>query len=168
MSPKESVRTPLTLARRIFWCVFDYGAGELLLRIAAPDAAVIRRRFPQLEVMEGVPGWFEADETRDLERYPRFDIDADPAPGVLAELHAQSAARPGRRLYYLEYRERATVSRWRVWARNLSEIEQRYPDLEVVPMVLAPAAAWSTESCDLEELPARLTGVRRHGDTSRD
>lgn len=169
MNPDDSDRNRPAEYKRVFWCLFDYGAGELLLRIAARAAADIRRKYPELEVIDGVPPWFESAETRELARYPRFDIDDDPAPGVLAELHALTAAPPGRRLYYVEYRDAAAaIRKRRVWARDLAELERRCPEVEAMPMVLAPAAAWSAESCDVDELAAGLLGAHEHGYASQD
>jgi len=164
MSADDSTRNAPAAYKRVFWCLFDYGAGELLLRISARAAADISRKYPQLEVIDGAPPWFESAENRELDRYPRFDIDDDPMPRVLAELHALNAAPPGRRLYYVEYRDAAAVVRKRrVWARNLAELERRCPEVEAMPMVLAPASAWSAESCGVDELAARLPGAHGHG-----
>jgi hypothetical protein len=169
MSSDDSTRMPPTAHKPVFWCLFDYGAGELLLRIAARAATDIRRKYPQLEVIDGVPPWFESAENRELDRYPRFDIDTNPAPGVLADLHALSAAPPGRRLYYVEFRDGpGSVRQRRVWARNLAELERRCPEVEALPMVLAPAAAWSTEISSVDELAARLCRAHGHGHASHD
>jgi hypothetical protein len=135
---------------RVFWCVLDYGTGEWLLRIAASSAAKIRDRYPNLEVLEGVPGWFESEE-RDLARYPRFDLD-NPPRDLDAAMDALASGGTGRRLYYVEPPGAAGSLGYRVFADNLAAVEARCPEAEVLPMVLAPAAAWQAELRNLATL----------------
>jgi hypothetical protein len=148
-------------AKRVFWCVFDYGTGELVLRIAARSAADILSKVPGIEVLEGVPGWFEAEEM-ELARYPRLDLDAKPA--LLQDLAALVPAASGQRLYYVEYRWGGAQHRGRLWAANLAQIEARFPELVAVPMVLAPTEAWYAEIFELESLADRLSSDT-HGGT---
>lgn len=123
------------------WCLFDYGTGEVMLRLKARSAEEIGAKYPGLAVLDGDPPWFEPGETRDPERFPEYDIDAPPI-GVLKELGVLRRRGRDKQHYYAEYRHERGLVRRRIWAASLAEIEARYPALEVVPMVVAPPEAW--------------------------
>jgi hypothetical protein len=139
----------LASSKQRYWCLYDYGTGELLLRMEARAADEIRTRYPQLEVLDGPPPWFEEQEAADPHRYPTYDVDAEPV-GALRELAAIEQAARTKRHYYAEYREANRVLRRRIWAASLADIETRYPQLDVVPMVVAPAEAWAVAPSDID------------------
>jgi hypothetical protein len=137
------------LTKRLFWCIHNYGTGEVLIRIAARSPSDIRGKYPQLDVVEGVPHWFSSERDEELEKYPEYDIDEEPR-GALKELDVISEVGESKRHYYAEYRAGGELVRRRIWARSLFDIEERYPQLDVVPMVVAPAEAWSAAGCDID------------------
>jgi hypothetical protein len=143
------VRAGAALKKQLYWCLYEYGTGELLLRLRARSAEEIAAKYPELSVLDDDPPWFEPEEASEPERFPAYDIDAEPE-GALKELPQIEHAARGKRHYYAEYDDGKRVQRRRIWAESLAQIESRYPQLDVVPMVVAPPDAWFSDPSDID------------------
>jgi hypothetical protein len=152
------------LRKQLYWCLYEYGTGELLLRLRARSAEEITAKYPQLAVLDDDPPWFEPEEASDPDRFPEYDIDAEPE-GALKELPSIERAARGKRHYYVEYDDGDRVLGRRIWAESLAQIESRYPQLDAVPIVVAPADAWLSDSSDIDSPDdfLRTLRTRVHG-----
>lgn len=72
--------------KRRFLVVYDYGTGGQWWYINALSAEQIRKKFPELDVLEKEPEWF-TEEIRALIKDDVYDIDAEPRGMLLALVH---------------------------------------------------------------------------------
>ncbi len=68
-----------------FLAVYDYGMGGVWAVISARSAEEVTRKYPDLQVVEGRPGWMTDKDYDGIMRTSRFDIDDAPS-GWLAAL----------------------------------------------------------------------------------
>lgn len=73
------------MSRKEFFSLYDYGQGGLWVIIRADSVAQICKKYPQLEVFEGVPPMLDDATVAIIRRTGVQDIDEPPA-GWLADL----------------------------------------------------------------------------------
>lgn len=65
--------------------VYDYGQGGLWAFIVAESPDEIEHRYPELKVVQEIPGWMTDDLRARLEATETYDLEAPPS-GLLADL----------------------------------------------------------------------------------
>jgi hypothetical protein len=73
------------MTKQQYLVVHDYGMGGVWGVMAARSGEEIRRKYPQLEVLEVRPDWMSEADYHDILSNSSFDIDAEPR-GWLAKL----------------------------------------------------------------------------------
>lgn len=61
--------------KKAFLVVYDYGQGGVWAYVRASSAADVRRRFPELEVVESPPQWMSSAEVERIRRTMTFDAE---------------------------------------------------------------------------------------------
>ncbi|HEX2031840.1 MAG TPA: hypothetical protein VHL78_10625 [Actinomycetota bacterium] len=74
------------MIKRTFLVVYDYGQGGVWAFVRARSSDDIRRRFPELEVVQSPPGWMTPEDEDRIRRTMTFDVD-DPS-GLLEHVAA--------------------------------------------------------------------------------
>jgi hypothetical protein len=72
------------VAKREFWCVYDYGQGGVWRRLLATSREQIQSRYPMLVVFEELPESFSDSVRRSIQSRPVIDIDDDEGDEFLA------------------------------------------------------------------------------------
>lgn len=72
-----------------FFALYDYGQGGLWVILRAESAEQIRRKYPELEVFEGLPPMLDESTLSVVRGAGVRDID-DPPDGWLADLPARA------------------------------------------------------------------------------
>lgn len=76
--------------KKRFLVVYDYGQGGVWAFVHARSADAIKRRLPDLKVVEDVPQWMDDQELKSIEDKMSFDLDKP--HGWLAEFIARREA----------------------------------------------------------------------------